>query len=104
MPRRHIEHEHRRAASNCSPIEPARDLPFTIVAGEEGNRRVGVAMSDRDAGIGEPANARRDPRHDAERDAGSGEGESFLSAPSENAWIAALEAQHPVAIPCCLDE
>ena len=104
MPRRHVEHKYRRAPSDCSPIEPARDLPFAIVAGDEGYRGIGVAMSDRDAGIGEPANTRRDPRHDAERDTGSGEGESFLPAPSENARIAALKAQHPLAVLCCLDE
>jgi len=55
-------------------------------------------MSDRDAGIGEPANARRDPRHDAERDAGCGEGQRLLAASSENARIAALKAQHPATL------
>ncbi len=56
-------------------------------------------MGERDPGIGEPADARRDPRHDAERDAGGCERQRLLAAAAEDTRVAALEAQHPVAFP-----
>ncbi len=61
-------------------------------------------MGDRDAGIGEPADARRDAGHDAERHAGLDQRQGLLAAAPEDEGIAALEPQHPPAVARQLDQ
>src|SRR5947207_8770866 len=67
------------------------------MAGDEGNGGIRIAMRDRDAGIGEPADPRRDPRNDAEWYARRGKRQRFFSTPPEYARVATLQPQHPVA-------
>ena len=51
------------------PVDIGGHLAGGIMAGEEDDRVIGVAMGGRKAGIGEAADAGGDARHDAERDA-----------------------------------
>ena len=62
----HIDHQHRRAAGERFPIDRIRHQPAGVMAGDEGDGRIDLAMGDRDAGIGEPADPGTDARHDAE--------------------------------------
>ena len=71
MLHRHVHDDDRRAARDALPVDRRRREPALVVAGEERDGVVEVAMRDRNAGIGEPADARRNARHDAERDAAS---------------------------------
>jgi hypothetical protein len=68
------------------------------VAGHEGDRAGDRPVGDRDARVGEPADAARDPGHDAERHPGLDQGQGLLAAAPEHEGIAALEPQHPLAL------
>ncbi len=67
------------------------------MAGEEGDRVIDLAMGDGNAGIGKPADARGDARHDAEWDPMFNKRQRLFAATAEDEGVAALEAQHPVA-------
>ena len=54
-------------------------------------------MRHRDAGIGEPADPRRDARHDTERNAGFDQRQGFLAAASEHEGVATLQPTDPFA-------
>jgi len=56
-------------------------------------------MRDRDAGIGQPANACGDPWNDPKRDTGGSESQRLFPAAPEDAGIAALQPQHAIAGP-----
>ena len=59
---RHVHDDHRSSGGDGGPVDRGRDAAGLVVAGEEDHRVVGVAVGDRDAGIGEAADARGDPR------------------------------------------
>ena len=61
-------------------------------------------MGDRDAGIGEAADAGADAGHDAEGNAGRHQRHRLLAAAPEDERIAALEPQHPPALARQLDQ
>ncbi|GEC30402.1 hypothetical protein EFR01_05730 [Sinorhizobium fredii] len=65
---------------------------------------IDLAVGHRDAGIGKPADARGDARHDTERDAVLDERQGLLAAAAEDKGVAALEAQYPEPGACELDE
>ena len=74
------------------------------MAGEEGDGVVDVAVRDRDAGVGEAADAGGDARDDAERHAGLDQRQRLLAAAAEHEGIAALEPQHALALARQLDQ
>ncbi len=65
----HVDHQHLAAVRDRLPVQRRRRLAGLVVAGDEGDRLVHVAVGDRDAGIGQPADAGRDAGDDADRDA-----------------------------------
>ena len=62
MLHRHIHDDDRRAARHALPVDRGRREAALVVAGQERHGLVDVAVRDRNAGIGEPADARRDAR------------------------------------------
>src|SRR5204862_6688389 len=90
----HVEHENRGASGDGIPIERAWNVPVAVVAGQEGNCGIGIAMGDRDPGISGSADPGSNSGYDAERDAGACEGQRLLAAATEHAWIAALQTQY----------
>jgi len=97
MPRRHVEHENRGASGDGIPIEPPGNVAIAVVTGQESDRRIGIAMGDRDSGISRSADPGGNSGHDTERDAGARERQRLLSAAPEHAGIPALQAQDAVA-------
>ncbi len=95
---RHVHDDHRRGPGDGGPVDIGRHRARGIVAGQKDNRVIDVAVGGRDAGIGQPADAGGDARHDAERNAGLGELAGFLSAAAEDEGIAALEPQDAISL------
>ncbi len=65
----HVDHDHLRAFRDRGPVQRGRCVARLVVAGHEGDRLVHVAVGHGDAGIGQPADARRNARDDADRNA-----------------------------------
>jgi hypothetical protein len=95
----HVEHDHRRALGKGRPIDRIGNFAGRIMAGDEGHRRVAVAMGDRNAGVSQAADPRRDARHDAEGNAVIDQGQGFLAATAKDERIAALQPQHTLPFP-----
>ena len=72
--------------------------PLGEMARRQDHRVVGVARGCRDCRIGEAAEPGRDAGHDAERHAGPHQGQRLLAAAAEHEGVAALEAQHALAL------
>ena len=83
-------------ATPSQSIDGRREAAL-VVAGEERDGVVDVAVRHRDAGIGEPADAGRDARHDAERNARLDQRQRLLAAAPEDEGIAALQPADALA-------
>ncbi len=97
MGQRHIDDKDRHRSRQRGPVQRVGHGTVGIVAGNEGDRGIGVARGGRNAGIGQPADAGRDTGHDAKGHAIFHQRLGLLGAASEHEGIAALQAQHPLA-------
>ncbi len=68
------------------------------MAGQKGYGVIDLAVRDRNAGIGKPADTCRDARYDAERDAVLDQRQGFLATTPEDEGIATLQPQHPLPL------
>jgi len=94
---RHEHDDDRRRPGDRGPIDRLRQPAAFLVPGQEHHRLVGVAMRHRNAGIGEPAEPRRNPRHEAEFYPLAPKRQRLLGAAPEEQRVAALEPQHALA-------
>ena len=69
------------------------------MTGDESDGMVGVAVGDRDAGIGQAADPGGDARHDAEVHARARQRLCFLAATAEHKRIAAFQPKDAFALP-----
>ena len=74
------------------------------MARKKGHRLVDVAMGDRNAGIGKPADACRNAGNDAYVDSGLNKCLGFLAPTAENERVAALQPQHTLVLAGKLDQ
>ena len=95
----HVEDERPGEARERLPVERRLGLLRILVAGDEGDRRGGVAVRDRDARVGGRRDPGRHARHDLERDPGGGQRLGLLAAAPEHERVAALEADDALARP-----
>ena len=95
---RHIDDDDGRPAGDGGPIDRSRLVSALVMAGEKGDRLVHIAMGDRNTGIGQPTDTRRNPRDHPEGNAGCHQGRSLLAATAEHEGITALEPEHPFSL------
>ena len=74
------------------------------MAGDKSHGRVAVAMGDRNAGVSKATDAGGNAGHNAEGNAVIDQGQRFFTAAAEDEGVAALEAQHALALARQLDE
>jgi hypothetical protein len=72
-------------------------LGRVLMAGEDGEHGVVVAMGDRNAGVGGTGDGRTDAGHDFKGTAGFDQFLGFLTPASENEGVAAFEPGHAFA-------
>jgi len=90
----HVEHQD---IARGGPVQVGH-VPRQIVAGGEGDGAGNPAVGQRNAGGRGASDARADPGHDAERNAGGGERERLLPTAAEDQWIAPLKPNHPPSL------
>src|SRR5271156_4849502 len=98
MPWCHVKHKNRGASGDGFPIEPPGDVAVAVMPGQKSDRRIGIAMGDRDPCISRSADSGGNSGYDAERNAGTSERQRLLPTAPEYAGIAALQAQYPVTV------
>ena len=100
----HVEDERAGEARERVPVERGLRLLRVLVAGDERDRRRGVAVRDRDARVGGRRHAGRHAGHDLERHARRGQRLRLLAAAPEHERVAALQPHDAPAGAAELDE
>ena len=97
----HIDRDRLARAQQGAPVEIDRAVA-TVAGDEDAGLRV-IAMGQRDAGIGRASGGGGDAGADLERNALFGQFFDLLAAAPENEGVAALQAQHALALQGQLD-
>ena len=94
----HVDDDDLAAACDGGPVERLRGVAALVMAGHEGHGLIDVAVRYRNTGIGQTADARRDARNYADRDAMLNQCLGFFAAAPEHERIATFQAQDAFAL------